>query len=100
MMYVLANEKAVSLNLHRYNTEQERALLALTEAVKELYVRHVDAFVNTGKQLMGGVGGQVFRGECRVRRWHFSPSRYLAVKTSMLMIASNQCPCNQSGTRE
>ena len=38
-------------------SEEERALLALTEAVKEMYVRHVDVFVSNGKQLMArGLG--------------------------------------------
>ena len=34
-------------------SEEERKLLSLVEAVKEIYVGHVDAFVNEGKKLMG-----------------------------------------------
>lgn len=41
-------------------TEQERTLLALIEAIKLLYVRHVDAFVATGTQLMAGGASPFF----------------------------------------
>jgi hypothetical protein len=94
MMYVSANEKAVSLNVHRYNAARAAMRAAGTAGADEAV--DVDWYddppsvpettADPDKCAAGGI--------C-----HFSP-RYFAVKTPVTPDDDSQSQCNQSDTRE